>query len=93
MDSLFSPLYGHYLLPYAPCSWVIVMLQIVPVIIILSVIIIVFARKYTDKKGNQNFLIYKEIQSGAVAKSYMTNGLLENISAFHQMYKEALPHI
>jgi hypothetical protein len=25
----------------------------------------------TDKKENQIFLIYKEIQSGAVAKSYM----------------------
>jgi hypothetical protein len=32
--------------------------------------------KYTDKKENQIFPIYKEIQSGAVAKSYMTNGLL-----------------
>ncbi len=31
---------------------------------------------YTDKKENQIFLIYKEIQSGAVAKSYMNNGLL-----------------
>jgi hypothetical protein len=31
---------------------------------------------YTDKKENKIFLIYKEIQSGAVAKSYMTNGLL-----------------
>jgi hypothetical protein len=31
---------------------------------------------YTDKKEYQIFLIYKEIQSGAVAKSYMTNGLL-----------------
>ncbi len=29
----------------------------------------------TDKKENQIFLIYREIQSGAVAKSYMTNGL------------------
>jgi hypothetical protein len=29
----------------------------------------------TDKKEKQIFLIYKEIQSGAVAKSYMTNGL------------------
>ncbi len=28
-----------------------------------------------DKK-NQIFLIYKEIQNEAVAKSYMTNGLL-----------------
>jgi hypothetical protein len=26
---------------------------------------------YTDKKENQIFLIYKEIQSAAVAKSYM----------------------
>jgi hypothetical protein len=31
---------------------------------------------YTDKKDNKIFLIYKEIQKGAVAKSYMTNGLL-----------------
>jgi hypothetical protein len=30
----------------------------------------------TDKKENQIFLIYKEIHNGAVAKSYMTNGLL-----------------
>jgi hypothetical protein len=30
----------------------------------------------TDKKENQIFLLYKEIQSGAVAKSYMTNDLL-----------------
>ncbi len=30
----------------------------------------------TDKKENQIFLIYKEIENGAVAKSYMTNGLL-----------------
>jgi hypothetical protein len=33
-------------------------------------------RLYTDKKENQIFLIYREIKSGAVAKSYMTNGLL-----------------
>jgi len=31
---------------------------------------------YTDKKENQIFLIYKEIHNGALAKSYMTNGLL-----------------
>jgi hypothetical protein len=29
---------------------------------------------YTDKKENQIFLIFNEIQKGAVAKSYMTNG-------------------
>jgi hypothetical protein len=28
------------------------------------------------KKENKIFLIYKEIQKGAVAKSYMANGLL-----------------
>jgi hypothetical protein len=31
---------------------------------------------HTDKKENLIFLIYREIQSGAVAKLYMTNGLL-----------------
>jgi hypothetical protein len=31
---------------------------------------------YTDKKENQIFLIYKEIQTGSGAKSYMTNSLL-----------------
>jgi hypothetical protein len=31
---------------------------------------------YTDKKENQIFLIYKEIQNGVVAKSYMAYGLL-----------------
>jgi hypothetical protein len=43
---------------------------------------------YTDKKENQIFLIDKEIQNGAVAKSNMTNGLL--------IYGEifcAFPHI
>jgi hypothetical protein len=34
------------------------------------------ASLYTDKKEKQTFLIYKELQNGAVAKSYMTNGLL-----------------
>ncbi len=34
------------------------------------------ANSHTDKKENQNFLLYKEILNGAVAKSYMTNGLL-----------------
>jgi len=43
---------------------------------------------YTEKKENQIFLIFKEIQNGAVAKSYMTDGLLiygdwGNIYAFH----------
>ncbi len=33
-------------------------------------------REYTDKKENTIFIIYKEVQKGEVAKSYMTNGLL-----------------
>jgi hypothetical protein len=47
---------------------------------------------YTDKKENQIFLIYREIQNGAVAKSYydsyMTNGLLiyEEIFAHFLIY-------
>ncbi len=32
--------------------------------------------RHTDKKENTIFLIYRAIQNGAVAKSYMTNGLL-----------------
>jgi hypothetical protein len=31
---------------------------------------------HTDKKEKKIFLIYKEIQSGAVAKSYMRKGFL-----------------
>jgi hypothetical protein len=31
---------------------------------------------YTDKKENQNFLTYKEIQNGAVENSYMRKGFL-----------------
>jgi hypothetical protein len=36
----------------------------------------------SDKKENQISLIDKEIQNGAVAKSYMTNGLLSLISIY-----------
>jgi hypothetical protein len=40
--------------------------------------------RYTDKKDNKIFLIDKEIQSEAFAKSYMTNGLL--------IYREIFAH-
>jgi hypothetical protein len=40
---------------------------------------------YTDKTEDQIFLIYKEIQNGAVAKSYMTNDLL--------IYGEIFAHV
>ncbi len=48
---------------------------------------------HTDKKENQIFFIYKEIQSGAVAKSYMRKGFLKvpkceifDRSDFHDFY-------
>ncbi len=34
------------------------------------------SRSRTDTKEKKIFLIYKEIQKGAVAKSYVINGLL-----------------
>jgi hypothetical protein len=39
----------------------------------------------TLRKKNKNFLIYKEIQNGAVAKSYMRKGFL--------IYEEAVSYI
>jgi hypothetical protein len=36
----------------------------------------------TDKKENQIFLIHEEIQNGSVAKSYMTNSLLNSEVGF-----------
>jgi hypothetical protein len=35
--------------------------------------LLLFPIMYTDKKESKIFLIYKEIQKGAVAKSFMTN--------------------
>jgi hypothetical protein len=36
----------------------------------------VWVQSHTDKKEKKIFLITQEIQKGAVAKSYMANGLL-----------------
>jgi len=49
----------------------------------------------TDKKEKQIFLIYKEIQSGAVAKSYMRKGFLiyEEMRKYFPIYEEAVSHI
>ncbi len=49
---------------------------------------------YTDKKENQIFLIYKEIQSGAVAKLYMRKGFLiyEEMCKYFPIYEEAISH-
>jgi hypothetical protein len=50
---------------------------------------------YTDKKENQIFLIYKEIQMGSGAKSYMRKGFLiyEEMREFFPIYEEAVSHI
>ncbi len=50
---------------------------------------------YTDKKWNKIFLTYKEIQSGAVAKSYMRKGFLiyEKVRKYFPINEEAVSHI
>jgi hypothetical protein len=50
---------------------------------------------YTDKKENQIFLIYREIQSGAVAKSYIRKDFLiyEEMRKYFPIYDEAVSHI
>jgi hypothetical protein len=49
-------------------------------------------RVHTDKKESQIFLIYKEIQSGSVAKSYMRKGFLiyEEMRKYFPIYEEPL---
>ncbi len=42
----------------------------------LRTLLIADSYLYTDKKEKENFLIYKEILSGAVAKSFMRKGFL-----------------
>ncbi len=50
---------------------------------------------YTDKKEKKIFLIYREIQIGAVAKSYMRKGslLYEEMRKYFPIYEEAVSHI
>jgi hypothetical protein len=54
-----------------------------------------FAFRRTDKKWNKIVLIYKEIQSGAVAKSYMTKGFLiyEERCKYFPIYEDAVSHM
>jgi len=49
----------------------------------------------SDIKENKIFLICKEIQSGAVAKSYMRKGFLiyEEIRKYFPIYEEAVSHV
>ncbi len=47
---------------------------------------------HTDKKEKKIFLIYKEIQIGAVAKSYMRKGFViyEEMRKYFPIYEEPL---
>jgi hypothetical protein len=47
---------------------------------------------HTEKKENQIFLIYKEIQSGAVAKLSMRKGFLiyQEMRKYFLIYEEAV---
>ncbi len=48
----------------------------------------------TDKKGNKIFLMYKTIQMGSVAKSYIRKGLqiYEEMRKYLVIYEEAVSH-
>jgi hypothetical protein len=50
---------------------------------------------HTDKKANKIFLLYKEIQIGAVAKSNKRKGFLiyEEMRKYLTIYEEAVSHI
>jgi hypothetical protein len=54
--------------------------------------IFVFYCVPTDKKENLIFLIYKVIQSGAVAKSYMRKGfrIYKEMRKYFPIYEEAV---
>jgi hypothetical protein len=51
--------------------------------------------KYTDKKENQIFLMYKEIHIGVVAKLNMRKGFLiyEEMRKYFPTYEKAVSHI
>jgi hypothetical protein len=51
--------------------------------------------RYTDKKEKEIFLIYKDIETGAVAKSYKRKGFIiyEEMRKYLTIYAEAVSHI
>jgi hypothetical protein len=52
-------------------------------------------KRYIDKKEKKIFLIYREVQIGAVAKSYMMKGfqIKDEMRKYLVMYEEAVGHI
>jgi hypothetical protein len=72
------------LVPYFFCP--------VPLLSVLRSLLHCSCSMCTDKKENKIFLICKEIQMGAVAKSYMKKGFLiyEEMHNYLVIYEEAL---
>jgi hypothetical protein len=58
-------------------------------------VVLLYYTLHTDKKENQFFSQYKEIQSGAVAKSYMRKGfpIYQEMGKYFPKYKEAISYI
>jgi hypothetical protein len=58
---------------------------------VLAVFSHFFFGSHTDEKENEIFLIYKEIQMGSVAKSYVRKGFLiyEEMRKYFSIYEEA----
>ncbi len=54
-----------------------------------------WGRRFTDKKENEIFLIYKEMQMGSVATSYIRKGFLiyEEMRKYLTIYEEAVGHM
>jgi hypothetical protein len=57
-------------------------------------VVLLYYTLYTDKKENRFFPKYKEIQSGAVAKSYMRKGfpIYQEMGKYFPIYKEAVSY-
>ena len=63
--------------------------------LLIALSFIMGPRSQADKKENKFFLIYKDIQMGSVAKSYMRKGFLiyEEMRKYLTKYEEAVSHI
>jgi hypothetical protein len=50
---------------------------------------------HTDKKENEIFLIFKEVQMGSVATSFIRKGFLiyEAMRKYLTIYEEAVSHV
>jgi hypothetical protein len=65
------------------------------VLVVFQIILLNWAFTALTKKKKKIFLIHREIQSGADAKSYMRKGFLiyEKMGKYFPIYEEAVCHI